>query len=650
MRSKERVKREPPTATPERPAPLLLKTGPQLRHPPDVLSGRRRTLALRVTAWWRWPAALLLAWLTCPVPQLAPAQGTDNSWQAGLALAQQAGLHFGRDIVFTYGPLGFLTVTRLFVVWTGIAAVIFALVLQLLLCRTLLHVMRDIPVVIAVFATYIVATVVPGQAETGLMIVFALTLSLLADEGKRLPSWLPFAGGIAASTLLLIKPNAGVFALALAVIAVGFCAPRPVRALVELGGSFVVGFAVLWWATGNAIGDVLPWLRASEQFVVGYTAGMAYIDPGRHREVGDAVLLIAVSAALVWRAGEGHQRARKAALALAWAIGTFAILKEGFVRHDSVHSGIFFFGAAVTCATLARHELTRVAGIGAAIIASSWALTAVGVEPSAFYRYMDRVHGLTADVRLLADGQARNLLRADARAAMFANLRMPPSVLRDLRSHTVDVEPMETSAVWTLGLHWRPQPDFQGYAVLTPSLDHMNADLLVSPRRPDRVLRAYPLSAIDGRNAVFDAPNAFLALVCNYRETFANGALEVLAHARNRCGPARRLGGSSIQAGQHVRVPRAGPNDLIYARLRIPQPFSERLRELVWKPDVLPGIVLDGVSFRLVTATASGPMLMRMPASAGFPPSGFSDPQVDMFRLSDVPSPVRVDFYAVRVG
>jgi hypothetical protein len=626
----------------------VLKTAPQLPQPAVALFGRW-TLAVRVLAWWRWPAALLLAWLTCPVPQLAPAQGTDNSWQAGLALAQQAGLHFGRDIVFTYGPLGFLTVTRLFVVWTGIAAVIFALVLQVLLCRTLLHVMRDLPALIAVVVTYVVGSVAPGQAEIGLMIVFALTLSLLADQGTRLPRWLPVAGGIAASTLLLIKPNTGVFAIALAVIAVGFCAPRPVRALVELGGSFVVGFALLWWATGNAIGDVVPWFRASVQFAVGYTGGMAFIDPGRHREVRDAVLLIVVSAALVWRAGEGQQRARRAALALAWAIGTFAILKEGFVRLDA-HAGIFFFGAAVTCATLARRELTRVSGVGAAIVASLWALTAVGVEPSALFHYMARAHGTTADVRLLADGHARNLLRADARAAMFANLRMPSGVLRDLRSHTVDVEPMETSAVWTLGLHWRPQPDFQSYAVLTPALDRMNADLLVSPRRPDRVMRVYPLSAADGRNAVFDAPNAFLALVCNYRETFANGALEVLAHAANRCGPPRRLGGSLIQAGQHVRVPRRGPNDLIYARLQIPRPFSERLRELIWKPAVLPGIVLDGVPFRLVAATASGPLLMRMPASAGFPTSGLADAQVDVFRLSDVPSPVRVDFYAVRVG
>jgi hypothetical protein len=41
---------------------------------------------------------------------------------------------------------------------------------------------------------------------------------------------------------------------------------------------------------------------------------------------------------------------------------------------------------------------------------------------------------------------------------------------------------------------------------------------------------------------------------------------------------------------------------------------------------------------------------MRMPPTAGFPARGLNDAQVDKLRLSGVPSPVRVDFYAVRVG
>jgi hypothetical protein len=623
----------------------------QSPSPLTVAGTLRWTTCVRAPSWWRWPVAICLGWFTCAVPQLAPTPGLDSSWQGGLALAQAGGLHFGRDIVYTYGPLGFLTVTPLYVVWSGIAAVAFALGVQTLLCGTLLHVMRDVPGPIAVVAAYVVAMVAPsgGEAEIGLVIMLALTLSLLLDADKPMPRWLPIVGGLTASTLLLIKPNTGVFALLLVAIAAGFCAPHRARALAELGGSFVVALVCLWLATGNAAGDVVPWLQASAQFTAGYTAGMALLEPGRHPEIVDAVLLIVFMAVLLWRVGEGLPRARKAALTLAWAIVTFAMLKEGFVRLDG-HAAVFFFAAAVVAATLARGELTRVAGVGAAIIASVWSITAIGVEPSQLYNVTDRFNGTKSQLELLADSSARATMLADARAAMLARIIIPPNVLRDLRAHTVDVQPMETSAVWTLGLHWRPQPDFQAYAVLTPALDRMNAAFLASPRAPERVLRLNPISNVDGRNPAFDAPNAFLALVCNYRETFANSALEVLARATNRCSAPRRLGGDAIRVGQHVQVPRAAPNELIYARLRVPQPLRARLRELVWKPAVLPAIVLDGVSYRLIAKTASGPLLMRMPSSAGFPLTGLVNGQVDRFRLVNVPSPVHVDFYAVRVG
>jgi hypothetical protein len=383
--------------------------------------------------------------------------------------------------------------------------------------------------------------------------------------------------------------------------------------------------------------------------VSGYTPGMAFEDPGRHRELVQAGLLLVVMAALVWRVTTGAPRARRAALALAWAIGAFALLKEGFVRHDS-HSADFFFATAVTAAALTRGEITRIAGAGIAVIASLWALTAFGVESSTLFQYAGRIDGNVAEAKLLVNSAARDDLRSSARAEMISNLRMPPHVLRDLRSHTVDVEGTEQGAVWTLGLDWRPEPVFQSYAAFTPALDDLDAEFLVSPRAPERVLRLYPLIGVDGRNSAFDAPNAFLALVCNYRETYSNGALEVLAHATNRCGPSRRLGGVTIDAGEPVRVPHGGTDELVYARIDIPRPFADRLRELAWKPAHIPAIVLDGTSYRFLAANASGPLLMRMPSSAGIPASVLLDAHVNRFRLEGLRSPLKIDFYAVRVG
>ncbi len=39
----------------------------------------------------------------------APVDGLDPSWQAGLMMATERGMDFGTEVLFTYGPLGFLS-------------------------------------------------------------------------------------------------------------------------------------------------------------------------------------------------------------------------------------------------------------------------------------------------------------------------------------------------------------------------------------------------------------------------------------------------------------------------------------------------------------------------------------------------------------
>ena len=57
-----------------------------------------------------WLLAGLLAVVTWPVGDLAPQAGLDPSWAAGLYMAAHNGLDYGRDIAFTFGPLGFLQI------------------------------------------------------------------------------------------------------------------------------------------------------------------------------------------------------------------------------------------------------------------------------------------------------------------------------------------------------------------------------------------------------------------------------------------------------------------------------------------------------------------------------------------------------------
>ena len=60
---------------------------------------------------------VVVALFTLPLSLRGVGAGLDPSWQVGLQLAAVNGFVFGRDVLFTYGPLGFLMFPMLFSKW-----------------------------------------------------------------------------------------------------------------------------------------------------------------------------------------------------------------------------------------------------------------------------------------------------------------------------------------------------------------------------------------------------------------------------------------------------------------------------------------------------------------------------------------------------
>jgi hypothetical protein len=71
---------------------------------------RRRLSALSVAAGF-----IVLTWLA---QGLSPATGLESGWMLGLNLANQTGLEHGTEVMFTYGPLGWVARPRAFEVDT----------------------------------------------------------------------------------------------------------------------------------------------------------------------------------------------------------------------------------------------------------------------------------------------------------------------------------------------------------------------------------------------------------------------------------------------------------------------------------------------------------------------------------------------------
>ncbi|MGH9285599.1 MAG: hypothetical protein ACRD0M_07975, partial [Acidimicrobiales bacterium] len=104
-------------------------------------------------------------------------------------------------------------------------------------------------------------------------------------------------------------------------------------------------------------------------------------------------------------------------------------------------------------------------------------------------------------------------------------------------------------------------------------------------------------------------------------------------------------------ANTPVTVPGAGDGDLVFARLRLPDPsLLGAARRVLYKPARPPEIVLDGNRFTLVESTAGGPLVLRLPTGYALGPPGAVPPAATSLAVEHGGARLRVEFYRVAVA
>jgi hypothetical protein len=599
--------------------------------------------------WWLPAAAVALVWMSWPIASLTPEAGLDGSWQIALSLAARHRLSFGRDLVFTYGPLGFLAHPRLVTFPTALAAIAFAAATQFALCLLLLRrTLRTYPWYVALLLTYSVVAMLAASGFSNLgdySLFFVLFFVVAALQGEqRPPIWLLPLVTLLATCELLIKVSDGLIAFVLLSLAAWRTRPGGWRSEAILAASGVTSLALVWVGTGGRLADLPRWLYESLHIVKAYTPAMA-IEATSTGVYLQAVIFILVAAVLVIVTFRHLERSRSLPLAAALAIYTFAYFKEGFVRLDPIHASLFFAAFATAVLTITWTAQTRWVA-ATLVLGLLGAVATITSNTSFFYRPSVRMAEAMNQLESLAHSD-REITAA--RRDIRESIKLDPRTVQLLRGHTVDVQPYETSAVWGYGLTWRPEPLLQSYVALDHELDRFNAKF-IEKHGADRVLVQRESPALDGRNALYLAPESYLVLLCSYRQLHAYRDWTTLGRATNRCGSARRLSSLQASQGQSVRVPAApSPSDVVVARMQIPTTLKQRLADFIFKRPYAPGINLDAEQYRLVTAVARGPLVLRVPKSSGFSPALGGGLSYDRLSVLNVASPVRIEFFALHL-
>jgi len=569
------------------------------------------------------PAAYLIATLflfgankiTSPTP------GLDPSWRTGIDAANALGMHFGRDIIFTLGPLGFLETAQSISRAQMILSMVFSLTATATLWTIVyLRMARTTHRITAAVTAAIIVGVISGNNSimSSLMILISasiIALSFIKSDGSGYLQWTPAAISAVAAILVQVKFSEGLVLIGIAVLSSFFGPSRTLRRIVASAFAFCATFTITWLMTGQSFESLPSWVSGSMDLVLGYSEAMgSEIKPNLLSYLIAIFLIIAVMRLTLRWIATDTPRARLGILLVVLCLLGFSF-KQGFTRHDA-HDQLFFAVTAVLLATLLVSAKWPAAIIG--LLATSLVFSSSGIGFGRFDPIVAR-EAWKSNLQLIMDSDYQQLTNRQAAFADRSYYSLSAPIVSEARGHPVSVDPWEATLAWAYGFNWHPVPIFQTYVAYTATLDQMNADAMVNAPNDQVVIRGLPTS-IDGRNPMWETPRYLLAIACNYVVGPSDQRWMTLRKSGQRCSAPSEVSTVRVNAGRQITLPDEPAGKILVGHFT-PEASSHlsRIVQTFWKEPSPLLVYSDSVAYRLPRALADGPLMLRVPGSLGWP-------------------------------
>jgi hypothetical protein len=469
----------------------------------------------------------------------AARESLDGSWSAVLSWAFSHGAQFGSDIIFTHGPLGFLSPIATY--YPNSHSLYFAAQVFLSTVFALLagHFARRLSTPAQVAMVVLLLLWAPLLIiDVSWYLLFAFGAVLFQEIAERSASAATLALAVATALALTVL---GLTKFTLTLLWLAFVAyallqlllARRTCAALVLPVTAAALYCALWLACGQHLSSLPLYLTRGLETSLGYGAAMGHTPPPLVDLAGLAVLVLSSACLLplLLRGAGGHRR----------VLGGFLLLiltltwKAGYTRADT-HVGIFlgtaslliFLSAALLPPTLSP-RLRRWQGLGVA------AASVLGIALT--YQVLG---GFLPTLRSTWDYVAYSLkhsvsprqLRAVAQATWDNGRRDLdlPATRELVGDASVDLLMHEQGFVLLNGFRYSPRPAFQGYAASDTLLARRNETKLLGDSAPQFLL--FKLQAIDSHLPGSEDPLSQLAALRAYTPRIYEKEFVVLERER----------------------------------------------------------------------------------------------------------------------
>ena len=437
--------------------------------------------------------------------------GLDPSWQLALHEAFDKGRIFGKEFVFTYGPLGWLS-TRLPYPSTAPLLLSADILLGILLLLAFVAITRSLTRWYQLLPLPLIcwAAGSPFFAHNLVMLMFSLELIflLLFVRSKNWAMLLP--AGALSICAFCVKLNIGFVSLGAFFVAVLLIAIQARSTFIK-GCYWGLGMLGALLCTGYILSiDLVGYTLGSLSIAQGYNDAMPLPPVGRDEYVWAALLLLSVFG--VWILGNFKiiLRHRDTLLAgLVVPLFLFLLFKQAFVRADE-HVFEFVAWCSVPIGIMAWAGLHRLRLSFIPILGSLAITPLLGNEGKLSTQYtVGRAKGFSYYL-----SEVERIKEIAKTAPIPSDDSLPKEITEIIGGDSVDIFPWEISALLAHKLSYHPRPVPQSYVAYTKYLDGLNGSFFNSFNRPRYVVYAHHCA--DHRYCNFEDSQSRLALLTHY--------------------------------------------------------------------------------------------------------------------------------------
>lgn len=519
-------------------------------------------------------SAIAVILVLVPFEPSFPEGGLEWSWAYAMNVAVARGLQFGRDIIFTYGPLASMA-TGAYHPATDTVTIFSRIILAAAVFMVFLGACDR------KHQLWLLALPVVLSQRFGLDPVFMMLppMFLLFCVRNNLSSTSRTATILLTSAAFGLMPLVkGTFAPAVAICgsAALLILWRQDRRLV-LGAAavFVVALVSGWLASGQSLTGLPNYFIAQQPIISGYSDAMSSSGP-----TDEAVVFVSVACLLIIALWSSKGRAPWFVLGSV-ALIFFLAFKAGFVRHDAHAAvalyGLLFLGFFIALWAPGRFPLVALmaAAVACVLITSRYTDRTAATMASAF------TESVASSIRGLHARISNPALFSEHLAVANERIRVAMPLPRTEGS--ADIYPIDLSALFANDIHWAPRPVFQSYSAYTPKLAELNRQHLETAG-PDRVF--FRSSPVDGRLSSLEDGASWLPLLGRYRATGFAREFAVLDR-RADVSPVTETPIATL--GGHLGEPISlqGLEGPIFVRIEMGPTIIGRLLNIAFKPPEL---------------------------------------------------------------